>query len=38
LSGLSTLSLNAFVAVAAIVLGAVLSIRHQVARLERELD
>jgi uncharacterized membrane protein YedE/YeeE len=38
LSGVSTLSLNAFVAVAAIVLGAVLSIQHQVARLERELD
>ncbi len=37
LSGISTLSLNAFVAVAAIVLGAVLSIRHQVALLEREL-
>lgn len=35
LSGISTLSLNSFVAVAAIVLGAVLSIRHQVARLER---
>lgn len=35
LSGLSTLSLNSFVAVAAIVCGAVLSIHHQVARLER---
>ena len=38
LSGLSTLSLNAVVATAAIVAGAVLAIRHQVARLERELD
>ncbi|PIT80908.1 transporter [Limnohabitans sp. JirII-29] len=37
LSGISTLSLNSFVAVAAIVTGAVLSIRHQVARLERSL-
>ncbi len=37
LSGISTLSLNSCVAVAAIVLGAVLSIRHQVARLERSL-
>jgi uncharacterized membrane protein YedE/YeeE len=37
LSGISTLSLNSFLAVAAIVLGAVLSIRHQVARLERSL-
>ncbi len=37
LSGISTLSLNSFAAVAAIVLGAVLSIRHQVARLERSL-
>lgn len=37
LSGLSTLSLNSCVAVAAIVVGAVLSIRHQVARLERSL-
>ena len=37
LSGLSTLSLNAFVTVAAIVIGAVLALRHQVARLEREL-
>jgi uncharacterized membrane protein YedE/YeeE len=37
LSGLSTLSLNSFVAVAAIVAGAVLALRHQVARLEREL-
>ncbi len=38
LSGMSTLSLNAVVATAAIVAGAVLAIRHQVARLERELD
>jgi len=38
LSGLSTLSLNAVVASAAIVAGAVLAIRHQIARLERELD
>lgn len=38
LSGLSTLSLNAVVATAAIVMGAVLAIRHQIARLERELD
>lgn len=38
LSGLSTLSLNAVVATAAIVTGAVISIRHQVARLEREMD
>jgi uncharacterized membrane protein YedE/YeeE len=37
LSGISTLSLNSFAAVAAIVVGAVLSIRHQVARLERSL-
>ncbi len=37
LSGISTLSLNSCVAVAAIVLGAVMSIRHQVARLERSL-
>lgn len=37
LSGISTLSLNSFVAVAAIVSGAVLSLRHQVARLERSL-
>lgn len=37
LSGVSTLSLNAFVALASIVVGAVFSIRHQVARLEREL-
>ena len=35
LSGLSTLSLNAFVTVAAIVLGAVVSLRQQAARLER---
>jgi len=38
LSGLSALSLNAVMATAAIVAGAVLAIRHQVARLERELD
>lgn len=38
LSGLSTLSLNAVIASAAIVAGAVLAIRHQIARLERELD
>ncbi len=37
LSGISTLSLNSFVALAAIVCGAVLSIHHQVARLERSL-
>lgn len=36
LSGLSTLSLNAFVAVTGIVLGAVLALRHQIARLERD--
>lgn len=35
LSGISTLSLNAFVTVAAIVLGAVVSLRQQAARLER---
>jgi uncharacterized membrane protein len=35
LSGMSTLSLNAFVALAAIVLGAVVSLRQQAARLER---
>jgi hypothetical protein len=34
LSGISTLSLNAFVAVAAILLGAVVSLRHQVSRME----
>lgn len=38
LSGMSTLSLNAVVALAAIVSGAVLSLSHQMARLERELD
>lgn len=37
LSGISTLSLGSFVAVAAIVAGAVLAIRHQMARLERSL-
>jgi uncharacterized membrane protein YedE/YeeE len=37
LSGLSTLSLNAVITVAAIIAGAVLALRHQVARLEREL-
>lgn len=35
LSGLSTLSLNALMALAAMVLGAVVSLRHQAARLER---
>jgi uncharacterized membrane protein YedE/YeeE len=35
LSGISTLSLNACVALAAIVLGAVLALRQQAARLER---
>jgi hypothetical protein len=35
LSGISTLSLNAFISVAAIVLGAVVSLRQQAARLER---
>jgi len=35
LSGVSTLSLNAFTALAAIVLGAVVSLRQQAARLER---
>ena len=35
LSGMSTLSLNAVLALAGIVLGAVLSLRHQIARLER---
>ena len=37
LSGLSTLSLNAAIAVTAIIMGAVLALRHQVAKLEREL-
>lgn len=36
LSGLSTLSLNAMVSVAAIVVGAVWALRHQIARLERQ--
>lgn len=35
LSGISTLSLNSFVALFAIVLGAVVSLRQQAARLER---
>ncbi len=35
MSGISTLSLNAVVAMAAIVLGAVVALRQQVARLER---
>jgi uncharacterized membrane protein YedE/YeeE len=35
LSGLSTLSVNALLAVAAIILGAVFSLRQQAARLER---
>jgi uncharacterized membrane protein YedE/YeeE len=35
LSGISTLSLNSLTALAAIVLGAVVSLRHQAARLER---
>jgi hypothetical protein len=35
LSGISTLSFNAFMTVAAIVLGAVVSLRQQAARLER---
>ena len=35
LSGMSTLSLNAFMALAAIVVGAVVSLRQQAARLER---
>jgi uncharacterized membrane protein YedE/YeeE len=35
LSGLSTLSLNAVLAVAAILVGAVIALRQQVARLER---
>jgi uncharacterized membrane protein YedE/YeeE len=35
LSGMSTLSLNAVVALTAIVSGAVMSLRHQAARLER---
>lgn len=38
LSGLSTLSLNSVVTVLAIVAGAVLALRHQTARLERELE
>jgi uncharacterized membrane protein YedE/YeeE len=35
LSGISTLGLNSLTALAAIVLGAVVSLRHQAARLER---
>jgi len=35
LSGISTLSLNAVLALAAIVIGAVLALRRQAARLER---
>ena len=35
LSGISTLSLNSVVALAAIVLGSVVSLRQQAARLER---
>ena len=35
LSGISTLSLNSLIALAAIVLGAVVSLRQQAARLER---
>ncbi len=35
LSGVSTLSLNAFVALAAIVVGAVVALRQQAARMER---
>jgi uncharacterized membrane protein YedE/YeeE len=38
LSGISTLSLNSALAFAAIVVGAVISMRHQMARLERRLD
>jgi uncharacterized membrane protein YedE/YeeE len=37
LSGVSTLSLNAFIALAAIVAGAVLAFRYQMWRLERQL-
>jgi uncharacterized membrane protein YedE/YeeE len=35
LSGISTLSLNSFIALAAIVVGAVVALRQQAARLER---
>jgi uncharacterized protein len=35
LSGISTLSLNSLVALVAIVIGAVVSLRQQAARLER---
>jgi uncharacterized protein len=37
LSGLSTLSITSFVAVAAIVLGAVLALKYQIWRLERSV-
>jgi uncharacterized membrane protein YedE/YeeE len=37
LSGLSTLSLNSFSAVAAIVIGAVLAMRYQIWRLEQQI-
>lgn len=37
LSGVSTLSLNSFTALAAIVLGAVLAMRYQIWRLERQV-
>jgi uncharacterized membrane protein YedE/YeeE len=37
LSGISTLSLNAFIALAAIIAGAVLAFRYQMWRLERQL-
>ena len=37
LSGMSTLSLNAAITVAAIVVGAVLALKYQIAKLEREL-
>jgi hypothetical protein len=35
LSGIATMSINAFITVAAIILGAVVSLRLQAARLER---
>jgi len=37
LSGISTLSLNAFIALAAIIAGAVLAFRYQIWRLEQQL-
>lgn len=37
LSGVSTLSLNAFIALAAIIVGAVLAFKYQMWRLERQL-